>query len=197
MVFMVSAKTSAMKKPIIYISAIVTLAAMAGVTSCTSTTDKANTADSTTNTAMTADGSTTTTTTTVTRHYSGVFVPKSNVKYIDLRTHKEVTVRIDTVRGQIVNSETNDPIDLFVEPDTHDTIYGMTGSIVNNDLIHDPSGDIKVDTVKINAPEPATTTPAAQDDENYKEKRTANKTKIKTDDVKIKEKNGVIKTKER
>ena len=84
---------------------------------------------------------TTTTTTTVTHHrYSGNFVPQSTTKYLDLRTNKKITVRIDTVRGEVVNAETEEPVDLFVEPATHDTIYGQTGTVVNNYIIRDDNG---------------------------------------------------------
>ena len=175
--------------------AIVSLSACSGESGTTSTTD------STSRTSMSPGDSSVTTTTTVTHHrYSGTFTPKPETRYIDLKTQKQITVRIDTVRGEVVNSETNEPIDLFVEPITHDTIYGLTGSVVNNYIIHDKSGDYRVDTVRINTvttvnAEPASTTP--EHTGNYKEKDKDNKSKIKTDDVKIKEKNGVTKIKAR
>jgi len=126
---------------------------------------------------------TTTTTTTITHHkYSGNFAPQPNTKYLDLKTNKEVTVRIDTVRGRIVNLETEEPIDLFVEPVKHDTIYGQTGSVVNNYIIKDDNGSYRVDTVRINTIEVHTVAPASEPNENekYKEKDKANKTKTKS-----------------
>jgi len=143
---------------------------------------------------------TVTTTTTVTHHkYSGSFAPQPNVKYLDLRTRKEVTVKIDTVRGEVINAETEEPIDLFVEPTKHDTIYGQTGTVVNNYIIKDDNGAYRVDTVRINTVEvrtvSATPEPRVNDGEKYKEKDKANKSKIKTDDEKIKERNGTIKVK--
>ena len=144
-----------------------------------------------------ATATTTTTTTTITRHrYAGSFSPKPDTKYIDLKTNKEVKISIDTTQGMLVNDETNEPIDLFVEPMTHDTIYALTGTIVNNALIHDESGAVRVDTVKIKTiaiPENPAPEPAGK----FKEKQSDTKIKYKDEDVKIKEKNGVIKTRER
>jgi hypothetical protein len=165
-----------------------------------------NTATTTTTTDSTrmspGDSSVTTSTTTTTTHhkYAGSFVPQANVKYYDLRTKKQVSVRIDTEKGEVVNMETNEPMDLFVEPTKHDTIYGQTGSVVNNYILRDDSG-YRVDTVRINTVQVQTVaaTPDAQTDQTgkYKEKDKENKTKIRTDDEKIKEKNGKTKIKKR
>ena len=148
------------------------------------------------------DSSVTTTTTTITTHhkYGGKFVPRPSTKYIDLKTNKEVSVRIDTTLGSIVNDETNEPMDLFVEPITHDTIYGLTGTVVNNYVIHEPGGDLHVDTLKIPPMEAQHATEPADDHtgkEKYKQNESGTKTKYKDEDVKVKEKNGVIKTKDR
>ena len=148
------------------------------------------------------DSTVTTTTTTVVSHkYAGGFMPQPTTKYIDLKTNKEITVRIDTVRGSIVNDETNEPVDLFVEPTTHDTIYGLTGTVVNNYVIHDPSGDVRVDTLRINT----NTAPVNDMDAThtgtgkvkYKENASGTKSKYKDDDVKIKDKDGVETVKDR
>ncbi len=132
---------------------------------------------------------TTTTTTTVHHRYSGSFTPQPSTKYIDLRTNKEVVVKIDTTLGEIVNDETDQPVDLFVEPTTHDTISGLTGSVVNNMVIHDPNGDLYLDTVKINQA-PTTSTDPGVGKEKFKEKANG-KIKYKNDEEKVKEKNGV------
>lgn len=136
---------------------------------------------------------TTTTTTTVHRKYAGSFVPQPSVKYVDLNTNKEVSVRVDTSLGEIVNDETNEPLDLFVEPRTHDTIYAVTGTVVNNYIIHDSTGTMRVDTIRLASM--GTTTPAQTEGDGvgkikYKEKANG-KTKYKDDNEKIKEKNGV------
>ena len=154
------------------------LAIVIGMAACTGNSGTTSSSDSTSATTMNPGDSSVTTTTTVTHHkYSGNFTPKPDIKYIDLKTHQQVTVRIDTVRGEVVNSQTNEPIDLLVEPTTHDTIYGMTGTVVNNYITRNESGDYKVDTVAINNPAP-TTAPINDTPEhtgNYKEKDRYNK----------------------
>ncbi len=151
-----------------------------------------------------ADSTVTTTTTTTTVHhkYAGSFIPKPTEKYMDLKTRQEISVRIDTIRGTIVNSETDEPMYLFVEPTTHDTIYGVTGSVVNRLVIHADNGEMSIDTEKIGTLAPDNTAGQATDESHtgkvkYKESADGTKTKYKDEDVKVKEKNGVIKTKER
>jgi hypothetical protein len=163
-------KLITMKKATLYTGGLLLMLSIAGCAGNTTTT----TTDSTANNNMQmnpGDSSvTTTTTTTVTHHrYTGNFMPQPTTKYLDLRTKKQINVRIDTTRGSLVNTETNEPVDLLVEPTKHDTIYGQTGTVVNNYIIRDESG-YRVDTVRIHeveqvpapaaapapAPEPAT-----------------------------------------
>lgn len=181
------------------------MALMGAIASCNGT-GNGGSSDSTKMNPGDSSVTTSTTTTTVHHKYSGTFVPKADVKYMDLRTHKEVTVRIDTVKGEVVNSETDEPMDLFVAPDSKDTFYGPTAIVVNNYVIKDESGGYRVDTVRINTVEVQTVTatpPPPSDDitangeGKYKEKDNGNKKKLKTSDEKLKERNGVIKEKDR
>jgi hypothetical protein len=156
MYYLSTKQTIHMKKTALHLGGLLLMFAIAG---CNGNNGTANTADSTatstTNTQMNPGDSsvTTTTTTTVTHHrYTGTFTPQPTTKYLDLKTHKQVTVRIDTVQGDLVNTETNEPVELLVEPTTHDTIYGQTGTVVNNYIIKDESG-YRVDTVRINSVE--------------------------------------------
>ena len=195
-----------MKKTFLYFSGLLFIG---GISACNSNSGTTSTTDSSSHTettgTMTNGDSSTTTTTTVTHHrYRGSFMPKPNVKYVDLRTHKQITIKLDTTIGRIVNMETNEPVDLFIEPNTMDTIYGQTGTVVNNDLIRDASGSYMVDTTRLTSDDatPSTTTTdqtsaSATPTGNYKEKEKRNKSKLKTDDVKIKEKGDNIKIKER
>lgn len=184
-----------MRKAHLYTTGLLFITSM---TACSSGTGTTNAADSTALNPGDSAISTSTTTTTVHRRYAGSFAPQTDVKYLDLRTQKQVAIRIDTLRGQIINTETNEPLDLFVDPVKHDTIYGQTGTVVNNYVIKDESG-YRVDTVRINTVEVRTVTatpePTMTGDGKYKEKE--NKTKLKTDDQKIKVKNGVMKVKDR
>jgi len=81
---------------------------------------------------------TTTTTTTTTRP---AYVPKPDVKYLDLRTKKMVTVRVDTVHHYIVNTVTNQPVEWIVEPGTNDTVYGRNMMIANGLINYGTSGN--------------------------------------------------------
>jgi len=181
-----------MKKSLIFVA----VASALVIASCNSSTSTTTTGNDTT----AANGTTTTTVTTTTRTYSGTFQPQPNVKYIDLKTHKEVVVRIDTVRGSVVNAETNEPIYLFVAPGSTDTFYGGTGNIANGHITEDASGNYNVDASlsSDNSSTDASTTTTATDnssgttDESQsdikKYKSNGNKEKLKTSDEKIKEK---------
>ncbi|MBC7552935.1 MAG: hypothetical protein H7257_03040 [Taibaiella sp.] len=201
-----------MKKHILYIPALALLAT--GFASCGSSTESSTTTttDSTASSLSPGDSAVTTTTTTTTTHheYAGAFMPKSDMKYYDLRAKKQVRVRIDTNMGYIVNYETNEPVDLFVAPNSTDTIYGRTGNVANTYIIH-TGNDYSVDEARMTgstsnmnstptdaqAQQAVEAVKADKPDGNYKEKVRGNKTKIKTDDLKIKEKNGEVKVKER
>ncbi|MCW3117814.1 MAG: hypothetical protein JWM28_1896 [Chitinophagaceae bacterium] len=167
-----------MKKTHLYIAL---LAAITPLFSCNGGSTTTTTSDSTT--LSPGDSSvTTTTTTTVTHHkYAGNFSPQPNVKYLDLRTNKQITVRIDTVQGRIVNYETDEPVDLFVDPTKKDTIYGQTGSVVNNYIIKEDNGSYRVDTVRINTIEVHTVPPEPTNETGQR-----TKTKIKDGEEKVK-----------
>jgi hypothetical protein len=171
-----------MKNTPLYTAAFAFITIMGACNGSTSTT---NSSDSTAMRPGDSSMTTTTTTTTVHHRYTGSFVPQPNTKYLDLRTKKEVIVRIDTVKGEVVNSETDEPIDLFVEPVKHDTIYGQTGSVVNNYIIHD-NDEYRVDTVRINTVE--TQTVAVPTSGKNKYKSSEEKIKQKGDKTIIKEK---------
>jgi hypothetical protein len=170
-----------MKRTHFYLASLMIISAMTGCNNPATTTTATTDSSSTMNPGDSAV-TTTTTTTTVHHRYTGSYTPQPNTRVLDLKTHKEVTVRVDTVKGEVVNTETDEPIDLFVDPVKHDTIYGQTGTVVNNYIIKDDEGAYRVDTVRINTVvhdvAPATETG------KYKEKDKGNKTKIKSDDSK-------------
>lgn len=59
---------------------------------------------------------------------------EGTVRAIDLETGQEITVVKDTATGNMINEETRKPVELFVNRTTKDTIYGITGEVVNNKL---------------------------------------------------------------
>lgn len=58
----------------------------------------------------------------------------SQPRYLDLNTNKYVSLKKDSVSGYMMNSKTGEPIDVYVDTKNHDTIYGMTGEIVNGKI---------------------------------------------------------------
>lgn len=121
-----------------------------GLASCQTTTSTENSTNSdtttmtTTDPAMNADPNmiTTTTTTTTTRP---AFQPRENVQYMDLRTKKMVRVRVDTVHHYVVNAETNQPLDFFMEPGGTDTFYGRNMQRANGYIRYNSGNDWSYD----------------------------------------------------
>ncbi len=108
--------------------------------------------------------------------------------YVDLETGKTITVVKDSTTGHMINAETKEPVGIYVNTATNDTIYGRTGKVINNLVVKSPDGkytykdesEIKVSTggseVKVNS-----------DDDDYKKKvEKDGDIKIKDGDTKIK-----------
>ena len=56
---------------------------------------------------------------------------RNNGRYLDLSTNEHIAVKKDTTSGYIMNKKTGEPVDFYVDTKTHDTVYGVTGEIVN------------------------------------------------------------------
>ena len=181
-----------------------------GMTSCengTNTTTSTSTDSSTVAAAPAADPNmiTTTTTTTTTRP---AFQPRPDVQYMDVRSKKMITVRVDTVHHYIVNAQTNQPVDWIVEPGTTDTFYGRNmmranGYINYSNWTYDESlgNNASTSTTDMNSTETGnmdagTTTSDASGANVRKIKSNSNETKVKMDDgSKIKSKGDETKIK--
>ena len=99
----------------------------------------------------------------------------TNGRYLDLNTNQYVDVKKDSTSGYIVNSKSGEPVDVYVDTKNHDTIYGMTGEIVNG-RIHKTEGGNWV--VKL-------------DGDEYKAKsESENSAKVKREGDEYKAKNG-------
>lgn len=103
--------------------------------------------------------------------------------YVDLETGKHITVVKDSTKGIMVNKETNEPVGIYVDTKTKDTIYGKTGAVINNHVIHSEDGkytyaDADNNSVKVKT----------EADGDYKVKEGDYKKKVEKDgDVKIKD----------
>lgn len=108
--------------------------------------------------------------------------------YVDLETGRTITVTKDPATGYMINAESKEPLGIYVNTSTHDTIYGKTGKVINNFIVKHPdgkftyreSGDIKLtdgdSKIKVEA------------DGDYKIKEGDYKKKVEADgDIKIKD----------
>lgn len=119
---------------------------------------------------------------------SGIFITSlfmgcadQKAHYIDLQTGKHITVVKDSTNDLMVNKETGEPVAIYVDTDTKDTIYGKTGEVINNHVIKTgdgkysyAAGDNDPDSYKI------------KDDDYKKKVEKDGDIKIKDDDSKMK-----------
>lgn|SRR5690606_14809031 len=68
-------------------------------------------------------------------------------RYVDLNTGEAVELEKDENSGLMVNAETREPVSLYVDTKTNDTINGRSGEVVNGQITKNGSSwDIKVKT---------------------------------------------------
>ncbi|HEX2627824.1 MAG TPA: hypothetical protein VHM26_02390, partial [Chitinophagaceae bacterium] len=67
---------------------------------------------------------------------------ESQGRYLDLNTGKRVELVKDKKTGLMVNKETNQPVDIYVDTKNNDTIYGQTGKVINGEV--DRNGEVYV-----------------------------------------------------
>ena len=60
--------------------------------------------------------------------------------FVDLETGKTITVVKDSATGYMINAETKQPVGIYVNTKTNDTIYGRTGKVINNLVVKTPDG---------------------------------------------------------
>ncbi len=99
-------------------------------------------------------------------------------RFIDLETGKRIDVVKDSEKGYMVNADTKEPVIIYVDTQTKDTIYGKTGKVINNHVIKTEEGKYKY----------VSHDDMQSDDEFYKIKDGDYKKKVEKDgDVKIKD----------
>ena len=102
-------------------------------------------------------------------------------RYLDLNSNKYIDLKKDTTNGYIVNSKTGEPVDVYVDTKTHDTIYGVTGETVNG---------------KIHKTEEGKWIVKADGDEYKAKSESENSAKVKMEGDEYKNKNGNYTVKE-
>ena len=96
-------------------------------------------------------------------------------RYYDLTAGRYVELEKDEKSGLMVNANTQEPVYMYVDTRTNDTIYGATGQVINGYVIKTSDGKYKFDEEEYKV----------KNDE-YKKKVEGNEAKVKTDDKKIK-----------
>ncbi|OSZ80530.1 hypothetical protein CAP36_04575 [Chitinophagaceae bacterium IBVUCB2] len=72
-------------------------------------------------------------------------------RYINLTNGKTIEVEKDNVTGAMIDKNTKEPIYIYVDTKTNDTIYGKTGEVINGHVVVDNDkkyvydNDVKVD----------------------------------------------------
>lgn len=56
-------------------------------------------------------------------------------RYVDLVSGKGIEIQKDEVTGAMVNKETGDPVYIYVDTRSNDTIYGKSGKVINGHVV--------------------------------------------------------------
>ena len=103
---------------------------------------------------------------------------KEKTGYYDLNNDKPVTLVKDENSGLMVDAETKQPVYIYVNEQTNDTIFGATGKVINGQVVKLEDGKYKYDDLKVKLDE----------DGDYKIKEGDYKKKVEADgDIKIKD----------
>jgi N-methylhydantoinase B/oxoprolinase/acetone carboxylase alpha subunit len=96
-------------------------------------------------------------------------------RYYDLTAGRYVALEEDEKTGLMVNPTTREPVYMYVDTRTNDTIYGATGKVINGYVIKTSDGKYKFDEEEYKVK-----------NDDYKKKVEGDEAKVKTDDNKIK-----------
>src|SRR5919197_2771466 len=66
-------------------------------------------------------------------------------RYYDLTAGKYVELEKDENTGRMVNAKTREPVTIYVDTKTNDTIYGVTGAVINGYVVKTSDGQYKFD----------------------------------------------------
>jgi len=112
-----------------------------------------------------------------------IFTSCKRERYYDLTAGKYVKLEKDEKTGRMINTETHEPVYIYVDRETRDTIYGATGDVVNGHVVVTSDGKYDIDDeYKIKYGD-------------YKKKVDGDEVKIKDGDTKIKIEDGEKKVK--
>jgi len=69
--------------------------------------------------------------------------------YYDLNTGKSITLVKDEITGLMVDAETRQPVYIYVNRKTKDTLYGATGEVINGQVVKTDNGSYKYGNLTI------------------------------------------------
>jgi len=58
-------------------------------------------------------------------------------RFVNLVNGESITLEKDPVTGAMIDKETKEPVYIYVDTKTHDTIYGKTGEVINGHVVLD------------------------------------------------------------
>ena len=88
--------------------------------------------------------------------------------YYDLNTGKSITLVRDENTGLMVDAETRQPVYIYVNSKTNDTLYGATGEVINGQVVKTENGGYKYANLTIKEDEDGD---FKIKDDDYKRKR--------------------------
>ena len=131
----------------------------------------------------------------------------STARYVDLKSNQPADLYYDSKKKKTYSANTNEPVDLYVNIATGDTIYGRGRYVVNNYIVKTPDGTYKLDDSKLKVSDEGIKLKSddqklkmdesemkiKDEDEKYKSEGTEEK--MKNEKVKIKSEDGKVKMK--
>jgi hypothetical protein len=109
---------------------------------------------------------------------------RTESSYYDLNSGKTVKLEKDQTTGQMVNAETRQPVSIYVDTESKDTMYGATGEVINGKVVHLQDGKYQYGDLTIKQDEDGD---SKLKDEDFKKKTDADgDTKTKDEDAKRK-----------
>lgn len=61
-------------------------------------------------------------------------------RYIDINSGKRIDVITDSATGMAIDSVTRQPVSIYYDTQTKDTIFGKTGKVINNQVVRTADG---------------------------------------------------------
>lgn len=104
-----------------------------------------------------------------------LFTACKQPRYYDLAAGRYVDLEKDEKTGHMVDATTREPVYMYVDTRTNDTVLGATGVVINGYIVKTDDGKFKFDEEEYKLK-----------NDDYKRKIEGDEAKVKTDDKKVK-----------